>query len=128
MRGLAKAFFVSALIYGILGLLLGIHMAIGHDHTQLPTHAHIMVIGWLSFAVFGFFYHFFGTAVPALLASLHFWLAQASLAIIVIGLWLYFSGRTEFEPLAAVGSVGYAASFVLFAAAAFMAARPPSAT
>ena len=128
MRGIARAFFATALVYGLLGLLLGIHMAIGQDHAQLPTHAHIMVIGWLSFAVFGFFYHFFGQAVPQLLASLHFWLAQASFAIIVVGLWLFFSGRTEFEPLAAVGAIGYAASFALFAVGAYLAPRAPSAS
>jgi hypothetical protein len=123
MRGIARGFFISALAYGFLGLLLGIHMAIGQDRTQMPTHAHIMVIGWLSFAVFGFFYHFFGQSVPQLLASLHFWVAEASLAIIVIALWLIFSGRPEFEPMAAVGALGYAASFAVFAAGAIIALR-----
>ena len=128
MRGIARAFFASAVVYGLLGMLLGLDMAIRHDHTELPTHAHIMVVGWLSFAVFGFFYHFFGNAVPQLLASLHFWLAQTSLAVLVVGLWLFYSGRTEFEPLAAVGSIGYAASFVLFAAGALLALRAPPAS
>ena len=126
MRGIARAFFISAVVYGFLGLLLGIYMATGQDRTQLPTHAHIMVIGWLSFAVFGFFYHFFGQAVPQLLASLHFWVAEASLVIIVVGLWLIFSGRAEFEPLAAVGALGYAGSFAIFAVGAFLALRAPS--
>jgi hypothetical protein len=127
MRGIARGFFASAVVYGLLGMLLGLDMAMRHDHAELPTHAHIMVIGWLSFAVFGFFYHLLGHAVPRLLASLHFWLAQASLAILVLGLWLYYAGRTEFEPLAAVGSIGYAASFAIFAVGAFMALRAPPA-
>lgn len=127
MRGIAGAFFATAVAYGLLGMLLGLDMAIRHDHGELPTHAHIMVAGWLSFAIFGFFYHLFGQAVPQLLASLHFWVAQASLAILVVGLWLYYSGRTEFEPLAAVGSIGYAGSFVIFAVGAFLALRARSA-
>ena len=125
MRGIARAFFISALVYGMLGLLLGIHMAIGQDRAQLPTHAHIMVIGWLSFAVFGFFYHFFGQAMPQLLASPHFWVAEASLIVIVAGLSLVFSGRTEFEPLAAVGAIGYAGSFSVFVVGAILALRAP---
>jgi cbb3-type cytochrome oxidase subunit 1 len=96
MRGIARAFFTSAVVYGLLGMLLGLDMAMRHDHTELPTHAHIMVVGWVSFAIFGFFYHLLGQAVPPLLASLHFWLAQASLAILTLGLWLYYSGRTEY--------------------------------
>jgi hypothetical protein len=127
MRGFARAFFVSALIYGLAGLLLGLDMGIRHDHAELPTHAHIMVVGWVSFAIFAFFYDRFGHAVPPLLASLHFWLAQVSLVILVLGLWLIYAGHAEFDPLAAVGSIGYLASFAVFAVGAFIAMRPPPA-
>jgi hypothetical protein len=123
MRSIGKAFFATAVVYGALGMLLGLDMAMRHDHTELPTHAHIMVVGWLSFAVFGFFYLSLGASVPRWLARAHFWLAQASAAVMLVGLWLYYGGQTQFEPLAAVGALGYAASFFLFAAAALMALR-----
>ena len=123
MRGFAPAFFASALIYGLAGLLLGLDMGIRHDHAELPTHAHIMVVGWVSFAIFAFFYHWFGHAVSPLLASLHFWLAQVSVVILVLGLGLIYAGHLEFEPLAAVGSIGYVASFAVFAVGAFIATR-----
>jgi hypothetical protein len=124
MRSIARNFFVSAIVYGMLGMLLGLAMAMRHDHGQLPTHAHIMVIGWLSFAIFGFFYALLGGAVPRRLALTHFWLAQVSLAVLVAGLGLYYAGETQFEPLAAIGSIGYAVSFFVFAFAAFKAFRP----
>ena len=38
-----------SLIYGLAGLLLGLDMGIRHDHAELPTHAHIMVVGWVTF-------------------------------------------------------------------------------
>jgi hypothetical protein len=126
MRPIARNFFVSAIVYGILGMVLGIAMAMRHDHAELPTHAHIMVIGWLSFAIFGFFYALLGNAVPRTLALTHFWLAQVSLAVLVVGLGLYYAGETQFEPLAAIGSIGYAASFFVFAYAALKAMRPPA--
>lgn len=125
MRGIGRAFFATAIVYGILGMLLGLDMAMRHDHAELPTHAHIMVIGWLSFAIFGFFYALLGDVVPRWLAVAHHLLAQVSLAVLVVGLWLYYAGHTQFEPLAAIGSLGYAASFLLFAAAAFIALRAP---
>lgn len=53
MRAVARGFFTAAIAYGLLGMLLGLHMVIGHDHGQRPTHAHVMVIGWVSFAIFG---------------------------------------------------------------------------
>jgi len=123
MRGIAKAFFLTAVVYGVLGMLLGLDMAMRHDHAELPTHAHIMVVGWLSFAVFAFFYHLLGAAVPRWLALTHAWLAQVSLAVMVVGLWLFYGGSTQFEPLAAIGALGYAVSFLVFAVAALMGLR-----
>ena len=120
MHGVGKAFFLSALVYGLLGILLGLHMAMTHNHGQMPTHAHILVIGWVSFAIFGLFYSAHGNAVPRLLAGIHFWLAQISLAALVVGLFLLYSGQNQYEPVAAISSLGYAASFVLFA---FVAVR-----
>ena len=64
--------------------------------------------------------------MPRWLARAHLWLAQVSLAAARGGLFLYYGGQTQFEPLAAIGALGYAASFFLFAAAAFMALREPA--
>jgi len=127
MHGIGKAFFTSALVYGVLGMLLGLEMAMRKDHGQMPTHAHIMVIGWVSFAIFGMFYATYGSAVPKLLAQVHLWLAQISLAVLVIGLYLIYRGKTQFDPLAAIGSTGYAVSFLIFAAGAVSAMRTKSA-
>lgn len=123
MQGLGKAFFTSALVYGVLGMLLGLHMGMSHDHGQMPTHAHIMVIGWLSFAVFGLFYSAYAQAVPRLLSQVHFWLAQISFLALVVGLWLVYSGRTEYEMVPAVSSTAYAVSFLVFAVVAISAMR-----
>jgi hypothetical protein len=126
MHGLGKAFFVSALLYGVLGMLLGLHMGISKNHGQMPTHAHIMVIGWVSFAIFGLFYSAYHHAVPRLMAQVHFWLAQISFACLAIGLWLIYSGRTQFEPVAALSSSAYAVSFLVFAIVALSAMRARS--
>ena len=123
MASIARWFFISALIYGVLGMLLGLHMAMTQNHGQMPTHAHIMVIGWLSFAVFGFFYHLFGERVSRVLSGIHCVLAELSLLGIVIGLLLVYGGSPEYEPIAAISSLVYAGSFVLFAIVAWPAVR-----
>lgn len=123
MEFIARWFFTMAVLYGLLGILLGLQMAMSHDHGQLPTHAHIMVIGWLSFAVFGFFYHLFGKSVSRLMALAHFWTAQISFAGLVAGLWIFYSGETQLEPVAAISALAYAASFFIFAAAAWPVLR-----
>ncbi|MGI9352981.1 MAG: hypothetical protein ACR2O3_15570 [Rhizobiaceae bacterium] len=117
MKTVSGGFLISAVLYGLLGLIFGLHMAISHDHAQMPTHAHVMVIGWLSFAVFGLVYHQFQESFPLTLAKIHFWLAQVSIIGLIVGLWQLYSGNTEFEPLAAVSAIVYAISFVVFAVA-----------
>ena len=123
MVGIGRWFFITALAYGVLGMILGLHMAISQDHGQMPTHAHIMVIGWVSFAVFGLFYASHGAGVPAFLAVLHFAVAQISFAGLAVGLWLLYSGKPEYEPVAAISSLAYAGSFLIFVLAALFGMR-----
>lgn len=114
MTGIAGRFFASAIIYAVLGMTLGLVMGMTQDHSQMPTHAHIMLLGWVSFAIFGFFYHTFPSTAANRLANVHFWLAEVSFVILIIGLVLIFSGRPAGDPIAAIGSIGVLASMVLF--------------
>lgn len=124
MKGLSARFFGSALVYAILGMVLGNVMGASGDHSQFPTHAHLMLIGWVSFAIFGFFYHLFAERAATLLARVHFWLAQATNIVLVIALYLIFSGQPDVgEPIAAAASIGYLLSMVLFALVALPVVR-----
>ncbi|HET6389855.1 hypothetical protein [Hyphomicrobium sp.] len=116
MTGLASRYFASALIYAVLGMALGVAMGITEDHAQMPTHAHMLVIGWVSFALFGFFYHLFPAAEKGRLATAQFWLAEISLLTMVVGLAQIFAGRADTgTPFAAAASIGLLTSMILFA-------------
>jgi cbb3-type cytochrome oxidase subunit 1 len=119
MTGLGARFFGSAIIYAALGMSLGLIMGMSHDHSQMPTHAHLLVVGWASFAIFGLFYHLFPSAAEHQLAVAHFWLAQISFISLITGLFLLFSGQPSAEPVAALSSVGLLASMVLFGVIAY---------
>jgi len=124
MQGLPARFFGTAVIYGILGMVLGNVMAATQDHGQMPTHAHLMLIGWVSFSIFAFFYHLFPARAASLLAQIHFWFAQASFIVLIVGLYLIFDGNVEAgEKLAPVAAMAYLASMVLFAIIALPALR-----
>lgn len=116
MSGTAARFFATAVAYAVLGMALGLVMGITKDHSQMPTHAHILVIGWVSFALFGFFYHLFPSVAASRLATVHFWLAQASFILLIGALYLLFSGHAGADPVAAAGSIGYLASMLVFVA------------
>jgi len=118
MTSISRGFLTAAIVYCLVGMLLGLHMAMTNDHGEMPTHAHIQLIGWVSFFLFGLFYHHFGGAVRRVLALVHFWIAQAAMLGLMIGLWLVYSGQPEYEPIAAMSAIAYAVSFFVFAAAA----------
>lgn len=115
IENVARGFMVAAIFYGIVGIAFGLQMAINQDHSQLPTHAHINLIGWVSFFLFALFYHLLGEKVSTLLAWIHFWLAQAGALGLFTSIALIHTGETQFEPLAAISAMGYGVSFLVFA-------------
>jgi len=119
MIGTARVFFVGSIAFGLLGMLLGLAMAIRQDHSAMPAHAHILVIGWLSFAVFGLFYHLFPAAAASVAARIHCWLAATAAPVLFIAVYLVVTGNPAVEPLAAISSIAYALSFLAFAWAAW---------
>ena len=124
MKGLSAWFFGSAVVYAILGMLLGNVMGASGDHSQMPTHAHLLLVGWVTFAIFGLFYHLFAERAATLLARTHFWLSQASYIVLVIALYLIYSGQPDVgEPIAGVASIGLLLSMLLFALIALPVVR-----
>ena len=123
----ARGFLATALIYGIVGIVAGLVMAITEDHSQLPTHAHIMVIGWISFFMFALFYDRFEERVSGLWSARSL-LDGANLKALRCLLACGWSTRREdqFNPLAAVSAIAYAISFLAFAAAAWPLVRKGS--
>jgi cbb3-type cytochrome oxidase subunit 1 len=123
MKGLAARFFATAVVYSLLAMTLGLVMGMTQDHTQMPTHAHLALIGWVSFALYGVFYHLFPDAAARPLAVTQFWFAQAGFVVLIVGLFLIFRGVEAAEPLAAIGSLGILISAVLFAVVALPTLR-----
>lgn len=115
MQGAARLFFALAIIYAIAGMLLGLSMAISHDHLQMPTHAHTMVAGWVSSAIFAFFYHQFPVIGQSRLAAVHFWLQAVSGVVLVVSLYFLTAGNEAVEPITAAASMGFLAGMLLFA-------------
>jgi cbb3-type cytochrome oxidase subunit 1 len=124
MKGISAWFFGSALIYALVGLLFGLVVNPIGGHNQIPTHAHLLEIGWVSFAIFAFFYHLFPERAATALATLHFWVAELSLIVLTIGFYLLYAGFIPVgEPIAVVASIGYLLSMLIFVLVALPAVR-----
>lgn len=114
MTGAARLFFSLALAYAVAGMALGIYMAASHDHGQMPTHAHIMVAGWLMSSVFAFFYHLFPEVGARTLATVHFWIQGLSGVVLVGSLFALLNGAEAIEPVTALASVGFLIGMLVF--------------
>jgi hypothetical protein len=117
MRGVALWFFASAVIYVTLGMVFGIWMSASHDHGLSPAHGHLNLVGWVTMALFGLYYHMVPAAAESRLATLHFALATIGVWLLVPGIALAIRGTTEL--FAALGSFVTLASMLLFLVVVF---------
>lgn len=121
MQRVARNFFTLAIIYALCGMALGIDMGISGDHGQAPTHAHAMLAGWVTSALFSFFYHLFPAAGEKTLAMLHFWLSAISGIVLVGSLYFLMAGNTAMEPVLGIASIFFLLGMILFAVIALPA-------
>jgi hypothetical protein len=115
LHKVARNFFTLAIIYALFGMALGLHMGMSGDHGQAPTHAHIMLAGWVTSALFSYFYHLFPVAGDNKLATVHFWLSAISGIGLVGSLYFVMSGNEAMEPALGIASIGFLLGMILFA-------------
>ena len=112
MKNVAHTFLVLAILCVLCGMAWGIVMAASGDHLLAPAHAHLNLIGWVTMALFGFYYHLVPAAGEKVIAKVHYAIATAGLVIIVPGIVMAI--REEGEALAKLGSVLTLLSMLIF--------------
>jgi hypothetical protein len=106
--------FRAAVLLVIAGMLWGIVMGISEDHSTMPAHAHLNLLGWVSLFLFGIYYHLHPTIDRRRLASLQVWVWIVGTVILTIGVGLVHSGHEIGDPIAAVSSLVVLADMLLF--------------
>lgn len=112
MNGISYYFYAAAALCGLAGMAWGIQMSASGDHLMAPAHAHLNLIGWVSMAIFGTFYHLVPKAAEGLLPKIHLGLAVAGVVIIVPGIAQALNQTGE--TLAKLGSVLTILSMLIF--------------
>ncbi len=113
---MAIRFLKIAVVYLFVGALLGGFMGMTQQFTMAPVHAHLLLLGWASFALAGLIYHLYPVASETRLAHVHFWLHNIGLPIFMVALWMLLTGHDAAGPLVAI-----AASVVIVALGVFAA-------
>jgi cbb3-type cytochrome oxidase subunit 1 len=106
--------FRAAVLLVIAGMIWGIVMGISQDHSTMPAHAHLNLLGWVSLFLFGIYYHLHPAVDRNRLASLQVWIWIAGTIIMTIGVGLVHSGHEIGDPIAAVTSLVVLADMLLF--------------
>jgi len=121
---LATRFLRTAVVFGLLAMILGIVMAATTDHTQAPTHAHMNLVGFVSMMLFGLYYRLHPVCAKTVAARVHYWLSAFGAAGMVVGLYLLFDGKPEAEAIAVVGSILTVLGMGAFTFVVFQAKTP----
>ena len=72
----ASSSFQAAVLMAVLGMVWGLVMAVSGDHSTMPAHAPLILLGWVSLFLFGIFYH------------LHPAIDHSRLALIQVLVWI----------------------------------------
>jgi cbb3-type cytochrome oxidase subunit 1 len=112
---MALRFLKIAVVYLFIGAVLGLVMGISQRFTLAPVHAHLLLLGWASFALVGLVYHLYPAAAETRLASIHFWLHNLGLPVFMVALGMLLTGNESAGPF-----VGISATVVILGLASFV--------
>jgi len=111
---MALRFLKIAVVYLFIGALLGFAMGMSQRFMLAPVHAHLLLLGWASFALVGLVYHLYPAAAETKLAQIHFWLHNLGLPAFMLALGTLLTGHESAGPF-----VGISALVVILGLASF---------
>lgn len=106
--------FPAAVLMVAVGMVWGIVMAISEDHSAMPAHAHLNLLGWVSLFLFGIFYHLHPAIDRSRAAIVQVIVWIAATIVLTIGVGLVHTGHPIGDPIAAAGSLIVFADMLLF--------------
>jgi hypothetical protein len=107
--------FRLAVLFVIAGMGMGIGMAASQNHSIMPAHAHLNLLGWVSVFLFGIYYERRPRLDESRLALLQVVVWSVGTVILTIAVSAIHLGYTGAEPVAGIASIILLAAMLLFA-------------
>lgn len=101
-------------LYIVVGVALGIHMAASGNHLMHAVHAHLNLLGWVAMFLFGLFYRVIPAAADTKLAKAHFWIYVPAHFGQMVLLTMYYQGHKAVEPVLGLFSILVGVAFLCF--------------
>ncbi len=113
--GLGNRFLITALLFGTMGMALGLAMGASHDFTLMPVHAHLNLLGYVGMFIAGLYYRTAPEAAESRMAEVHYW-ANAVGVVMLTGplAGLLLGGAPQLGLLVLGGGVILISSMMLF--------------
>ncbi|HVZ45537.1 MAG TPA: hypothetical protein VHA82_17130 [Ramlibacter sp.] len=115
MERISQWFLRLAVLYLVLGIVLGNVMGMSGDHSMMPVHVHLNLLGWVTMGLFGLFYRAWPAAGMTKLAKLQFWIYVPSHFVQMVSLSLLYRGVVSIEPLLGISSLVVGIAIIMFA-------------
>jgi hypothetical protein len=122
-RTVAFAFFATAAVCGLAGMVWGAAMGVAQDFEFAPAHAHLNLLGWVSLALMGAFYAGPGSAAPRAIAWTNWLLSTAGALAMPGAMAVLISGDRRAEPLIAAGAIAAVSGLAAFLASVLLSWR-----
>ena len=103
MAKLPLAFFSTAALCVVAGMVWGIMMAASGDHGMMPAHAHLNLMGWATLALMGTFYALTGKSDR--LGWINYGLSTLGVVVSIPSLALLLAGNQAAEKGATAGAI-----------------------
>jgi cbb3-type cytochrome oxidase subunit 1 len=103
-----------AAVYLVIGLGMGLVMAMTTNFALTSVHAHILLLGWATMALAGTVYLLMPRCSQSVLAKLHFWGHNLGLPVMMGSLALFLYGVKSAETVVAVSSMVVLISLLIF--------------
>jgi len=123
MPKLSKIFFRTAIVFLLVGIVMGLAMSISGRHNVTGAHAHANLLGWVTMAIFGVYYALAPAKAETRLAMIQYGVYTLGVLIMIPSLYFLLLGNPAIEPLVALGSLITFAGVILFAFILFTGER-----
>ncbi|PYZ92060.1 hypothetical protein CR194_17870 [Salipaludibacillus keqinensis] len=84
----SKKLLIASAAFGVIGVMMGAHMAGAGSYALRPVHAHVLVVGWLSLFSWSIFYKVY-RPTDGLLTKLHVLTALVGAIGLNFGMYIF---------------------------------------
>src|SRR5579872_3596289 len=116
MKRFDRTYLIWALSYAAAGMGLGIYMGASHNHGQFVSHAHILLVGFVTSLIYAVIHRLWLSAPPRALAAIQFILHQAGSLAMFTGLLLLYghaASEDQLGPLMGAATLAVALAVLL---------------